>query len=81
MLTVFGILAVGMVIFFMEGRTFWKQKKRGELIIFSLSLLMALSLYIIMSLHPSIPSLSQLIGKLLEPIAKPIVSWTKGGAS
>jgi hypothetical protein len=81
MLAVCGILAVGMVIFFTEGRTFWKQKKRNEMIIFSVSLLMALILNITVALDLPFPSTSEVIGKVLEPITNPIVRWTKGGTS
>jgi hypothetical protein len=81
MRAVFGILAAGMIIFFIEGRTFWKQKERKEMIIFSVSLLLALILFISVALDLPIPSLSEVIGKFLEPMAKPIVSWTKGGTS
>jgi hypothetical protein len=81
MLAVFAILAAGMIIFFIEGRTFWKQRMRNEMIIFSVSLLIALILNITVALHLPLPSISQVMGKFLEPIVNPIVRWTKGGTS
>jgi hypothetical protein len=81
MLAVFVILAAGMIIIFIEGRTFWKQRMRNEMIIFSVSLLIALTLNITVALNLSLPSISEVMGKVLEPIVKPIVRWTKGGTS
>jgi hypothetical protein len=81
MLAVLGIVSAGILILVSEGRMLWKQKKRKEMIVFSLSLVLALSLYITMVLDVPIPSISSLIGQYLEPAVKPIVRWTKGGAS
>jgi hypothetical protein len=75
------VIAVGIVIFFWQGRSLWKHKKNKEMVIFSSSLLLAVILNIVVVLDLPIPSTAEVIGKILEPIVKPIVAWTKGGSA
>jgi hypothetical protein len=76
-----GVIIVGLVIFFWEGRTLLKQKKKKEIVIFTLSLLLAVTLNIAVVLHLPLPTLAQLIGALLSPVVKPIVGWIEGGSA
>jgi hypothetical protein len=57
------------------------KRNKKETIIFLLFLLLAVMLYTSTALHLPIPNSTEVIGKLLEPIVKPIIQWVKGGAS
>lgn len=81
MVGAFGVIAAGIAIFFWEGRLLFKQKKKKEMVVFSTSLFLAVILYIGVALHLPIPSPTEVIGKLLEPIVRPIVLWIRGGSS
>jgi hypothetical protein len=81
MFGVYGIIASGIVIFLWEGIRLFKQKKVKEMIVFSLSLLIAMTIYMIVVLRLPIPTPTELIENLLEPIIKPIVLWTGGGST
>jgi hypothetical protein len=76
---IFAVISVGIAIFLWQGRPLWKQKKKKEMAVFSSLLLMAVILNIVVALDLAIPSTAEVIGKILEPIVKPIVAWTKGG--
>jgi hypothetical protein len=75
------VIAVGIVIFFWQGRPLWKQKKKKEMVIFSSLLLLAVILNIAVVLDLPIPSTAEVIERILKPIAKPIEAWTKGGSA
>jgi hypothetical protein len=81
MVGAFGVIVAGVAIFFWEGRLLFKQKKKKEMVVFSTSLFLAVMLYIGVALHLPIPSPTEVIGKLLEPIVRPIVLWIRGGSS
>lgn len=81
MVEVFGVIAAGVAIFFWEGRQLFRQKKKKELVVFTSSLLLAVMLYIGVAIHLPIPSPTEVIGQLLEPVVRPIVLWMKGGSS
>jgi hypothetical protein len=77
MLATFGVSAVSIVIFLSQGIPLYKQKKKKELVIFSALLLAALTLSIIVALHLNVPTPTDILEKLLGPLAKPIVLWLK----
>jgi putative flippase GtrA len=81
MIGAFGAITAGVAIFFWEGRFLFKQKRKKEMAVFSISLFLAVILYIGVALHLPIPSPTEVIGKWLEPIVRPIVLWIKGGSS
>jgi hypothetical protein len=78
MLAMFGVSAVGIVIFLSQGIPLYKQKKKKEMVIFLVLLLLGLTLSFIVALHPDVPSPTEMIENLLQPLAKPIVHWLKG---
>jgi uncharacterized paraquat-inducible protein A len=80
MLEVIGVIAVGVGIFFWEGRPLYHHKQKKELALLASLLLLAVALYIV-ALKLPVPSTAELLGKLLEPIVNPIVYWIKGGGS
>ncbi|GGG03223.1 hypothetical protein [Paenibacillus abyssi] len=79
MRAVVAIIVVGSAFFLWQGRMLIRQKRKKEWIVFTVSLLIAMALYISVGLHLSIPSPTEMIGNWLEPFIKPIVKWTEGG--
>jgi hypothetical protein len=81
MLAVMSVIAVGILIAYLEGRPLWKKKKIKELIVFSSILLIGVFLYVGNILDLPIPNPTDIIGNLVKPISKPIITWIKGGDS
>jgi uncharacterized paraquat-inducible protein A len=80
MLEVIGVIVVGVGIFFWEGRALYNHNQKKELVILASLLLLAVTLYIV-ALKLPVLSTAELIGKLFEPLVKPIVYWIKEGGS
>jgi hypothetical protein len=81
MLTVWGVLIVGAVISFLEGRVLLRRKSKKELIVFSSSMIIAMLLYIGVGLHLPIPTPAEVLGNILNPLVSPIDHWMKEGTS
>jgi hypothetical protein len=58
----------------------WKsmKSKRKEMLLYILSFVLAVILFVCMALHLPVPSPTLIIGNLLEPVVKPITQWLKG---
>jgi hypothetical protein len=61
-------------------RAIWKsmKSKKKETLLFISTMLLAVILFVCMALRLPIPSPTLVIGKLLEPVVKPIDHWLKG---
>jgi hypothetical protein len=81
MLAIIGVITIGIVIFLWEGMTLLKQKMKKEMVVFTSSLLLAVTLHISIVLHLPLPTLAQVIGTMLSPVVKPIVGWLEGGSA
>jgi hypothetical protein len=81
MLAVIGVIVAGILIAFLEGRPLWGKKQTKELIVFSSFLMIGVCLYVGSILDLPIPNPTDIIGNLVKPISKPIVTWIKGGDS
>jgi hypothetical protein len=81
MFAAMAVVATGILIAFLEGSPLWKKKQTKELIVFSSILMIGVFLYVGSILDFPIPNPSDIIGRLVEPISKPIVTWIKGGDS
>lgn len=75
------VLIAGIVIFLLEGYPLVKKKQMKAFILFTALLVVGVTLNVGIIINYPLPLPTDLIGKVLAPLYKPIVVWLKSGES